>query len=326
MQAILLSGNYNIYRRVIALRFFPQAFWGSFDFRGTKKNNKNVDYKYIVSNQFEFKNNVIPISSKIRNLQNNYLHNNISIMHKKISIGYCEVCKKKTFFNIDAIYDKEGKTNWRETLRCQYCGFNNRERMIWNRIIDLQIERKSKVYVTERLTPFYLLLKHAFPQCVGSEYLIGLPKGERDRNGVLNEDIMELSFEDNSFDLVVCRDVLEHVHDYKKALEEICRVLKRDGFLIMSVPFKYDSYSDEVRTLYENGANHYLMNPEIHGNPIDESGSLVYTIPGWEMIDFMKNLFKEVKCEFYFSIEKGYLANYNGIPQSLFVARKTNGS
>lgn len=48
------------------------------------------------------------------------------------------------------------------------------------------------------------------------------------------------SFKDNFFDVVVCSHVLEHVKDDRKALKEINRVLKKDGFLFISVPINGD--------------------------------------------------------------------------------------
>lgn len=45
-----------------------------------------------------------------------------------------------------------------------------------------------------------------------------------------------LPFKDNSFDLVICSEVLEHLFDPERALEEIRRVLKPTGRLIVSVP------------------------------------------------------------------------------------------
>jgi ubiquinone/menaquinone biosynthesis C-methylase UbiE len=45
----------------------------------------------------------------------------------------------------------------------------------------------------------------------------------------------QLKFKDNSFDLVLCSDVLEHIND-KKALSEISRILKYNGIFIFSVP------------------------------------------------------------------------------------------
>ncbi|MDP7323689.1 MAG: class I SAM-dependent methyltransferase [Candidatus Woesearchaeota archaeon] len=45
-----------------------------------------------------------------------------------------------------------------------------------------------------------------------------------------------LEFEENSFDLVLCSDVLEHIEDDKTALKEIARVLKPGGILLFTVP------------------------------------------------------------------------------------------
>jgi SAM-dependent methyltransferase len=47
---------------------------------------------------------------------------------------------------------------------------------------------------------------------------------------------LELPFEDNSFDKVICSEVLEHIPDYQGVLKEIDRVLKPNGVLAVSVP------------------------------------------------------------------------------------------
>jgi 2-polyprenyl-6-hydroxyphenyl methylase / 3-demethylubiquinone-9 3-methyltransferase len=39
----------------------------------------------------------------------------------------------------------------------------------------------------------------------------------------------KLPFDDNSFDIVFCCDVLEHVSDVPKVISEISRVLKKGG-------------------------------------------------------------------------------------------------
>jgi SAM-dependent methyltransferase len=44
-----------------------------------------------------------------------------------------------------------------------------------------------------------------------------------------------LKFKENTFDLILCSDVIEHIDD-KKALDEIYRVLRPKGILIFSVP------------------------------------------------------------------------------------------
>ena len=45
-----------------------------------------------------------------------------------------------------------------------------------------------------------------------------------------------LPFPDDTFDLVVCSEVLEHLHEYMDAVKEIERVLKKGGKFYASVP------------------------------------------------------------------------------------------
>jgi SAM-dependent methyltransferase len=49
-------------------------------------------------------------------------------------------------------------------------------------------------------------------------------------------DICDLPFEDNSFDVVFCNHVLEHITDDTKAMQELFRVLKKGGFGIFQIP------------------------------------------------------------------------------------------
>ena len=49
-------------------------------------------------------------------------------------------------------------------------------------------------------------------------------------------DICNLPFEDNSFNVVFCNHVLEHIEDDKKAMSELYRVLKPGGLGIFQIP------------------------------------------------------------------------------------------
>ncbi|MDE1207741.1 class I SAM-dependent methyltransferase [Tenacibaculum larymnensis] len=49
-------------------------------------------------------------------------------------------------------------------------------------------------------------------------------------------DICDLPFENNSFDVVFCNHVLEHIPDDTKAMQELYRVMKTGGFGIFQIP------------------------------------------------------------------------------------------
>jgi SAM-dependent methyltransferase len=56
------------------------------------------------------------------------------------------------------------------------------------------------------------------------------------RNPFQIMDITELKFEDNSFDVIICLHVLEHIPEDDKAMGELHRVLKFGGWAILQVP------------------------------------------------------------------------------------------
>ncbi len=59
------------------------------------------------------------------------------------------------------------------------------------------------------------------------------------KTNFLSGSAYSLPFSDDSFDLVVCSEVLEHLHDYKDAIKEINRVLKPGGQFLASVPAEF---------------------------------------------------------------------------------------
>jgi len=52
-------------------------------------------------------------------------------------------------------------------------------------------------------------------------------------------DVQYIPFENNSYDIVICNHVLEHVPNDKKAMSEILRILKPGGFAILQVPVDF---------------------------------------------------------------------------------------
>jgi predicted SAM-dependent methyltransferase len=66
-------------------------------------------------------------------------------------------------------------------------------------------------------------------------------------------DICNLPFEDNTYDIIFCNHVLEHIPDDTKAMQELYRVLKKGGMGIFQIPqelsrattFEDDSITDK---------------------------------------------------------------------------------
>lgn len=64
-------------------------------------------------------------------------------------------------------------------------------------------------------------------------------------------DICDLPFSNNEFDFIICNHVLEHIPNDKKAMEEIFRVLSKNGTAIIQVPYKKElteTYEDDSIT------------------------------------------------------------------------------
>lgn len=73
-------------------------------------------------------------------------------------------------------------------------------------------------------------------------------------------DILDLPFEDNSFDMIFCNHVLEHIEDDNRAMSELYRVLKKGGMGIFQIPQDLSldvSYEDYSITSPEERMKHF---------------------------------------------------------------------
>ena len=59
----------------------------------------------------------------------------------------------------------------------------------------------------------------------------------------INGDALKLSLRDNSFDVIILQDVIEHLHDPKSLINEVIRILKPGGMVYMSTPNKYSIFN-----------------------------------------------------------------------------------
>lgn len=97
--------------------------------------------------------------------------------------------------------------------------------------------------------------------------------------GVLrNEDLERQSFQDETFDIVVHLDVMEHLFAPFVALQEIYRTLKPGGRCFFTAPTYPDrEKSEQVAFIQPDGAVRTIGEPEYHGNPQDGQGGSIVT-------------------------------------------------
>ena len=62
-------------------------------------------------------------------------------------------------------------------------------------------------------------------------------------------DVTNICYPDQTFDYVIINHVLEHIKDEKKAMDEIKRVLKRNGKVIFSMPICVEEDTIEARDM-----------------------------------------------------------------------------
>jgi len=97
------------------------------------------------------------------------------------------------------------------------------------------LERQSDI---DRYRIYALDLSFTGLACIGTE----APR--------IQADACDIPFHDDTFDLVIASEVLEHIPDVSVAIVAVLRVLKKDGFLLVTVP-NWISLSGLVRKVLQ---------------------------------------------------------------------------
>lgn len=71
-----------------------------------------------------------------------------------------------------------------------------------------------------------------------SKKIVRNQKHQLSKVDLLHSDGLYLPFKDETFDIIICLEVLEHVKNTKKAVNEIHRVLNKNGVLVCSLPIE----------------------------------------------------------------------------------------
>jgi len=247
--------------------------------------------------------------------------------------GNCYYCGGVRSFRMDkSLWHPKLGYNFRESLSCSGCALNARMRAFFHFLTEHGMDLSGdQVYITEKLTPMFRALVERYPRMQGSEYFDNVPTGTH-HLGAQVEDLMQLTFESESFDTVLSFDVLEHVPDYQQAFQEIYRVLRPGGRFIGTFPFDLDLSTTFARAEIDaEGEIVHLEEPEYHGNPVG-SPSLCFTEFGWDLLAKLRRIgFSQVSVTLYADEKSGYYGREQPIfymcrPTTPKIARPHNAS
>ena len=158
---------------------------------------------------------------------------------------YCPVCKKSS-----KRFGKFG-LDLRDDAQCLYCGSLERHRLTW-----LYFKRMTDLFNGVSKKMLHVAPETCFEKRLRKQLGAGYISADiRSKRAMIRMDITSIQFDDETFDVIYCSHVLEHVVNEKAALLEFYRVLKKDGWAILLVPivsektFEDPSVTDPARRL-----------------------------------------------------------------------------
>jgi len=208
--------------------------------------------------------------------------------------GFCTLCGTYGRFVRD-------RPAIRESYRCKPCGASARERhqaeVILNRFskhgsksIKALVEEPElqalRIYELTLRGRFFRYL-HKLPNYTHSYYWDDIAPGEY-HDGLQCQDVMSLTYPDDSFDLIISSDVLEHVRRPLFGFQEIARVLKPGGIHCWTVPALHPLRQETHYKIDTSGSSDIFVDPPRYH--IDALGgkSLLYTEFGRDVCEELR--------------------------------------
>jgi hypothetical protein len=225
---------------------------------------------------------------------------------------FCPVCSSSfsSFaplykWHTDGLSGDHSLEKTEENKRCPNCHSLQRQRMLWmflhQKTTLLDMKPKSLLEVAPDL-PFFDLFSNQ-PRI--DYHPVDLMPQQWKYSGfpspVAEADICHLNHPDNSFDVILCSHVLEHVPQDRQALLELHRVLKPGGWAIIQVPVHYNlevTYEDPAITSPEEREKAFGQKDHCRRYGRDYAKILFNAGFKVTVIDFFRE-FSEAEAAFY---------------------------
>jgi len=204
------------------------------------------------------------------------------MLNKKIvleSTGKCPICTKEVRF--------VAENAWlRDNFFCTNCWSIPRERALMHAIETFYPNWQKLTIHESSPSPrgASLRMEKEASTYIKSQFFPDIELGSLHK-GFQCENLEQLTFDDNSIDLHISQDVMEHVYHPAKAFQEIARTLKPGGAHIFTVPLINKMQPSRLRAkISEHGQIEHIEPAMYHGNPIDSQGSLVTMDWGYDIV------------------------------------------
>lgn len=139
---------------------------------------------------------------------------------------FCPVCNS----NVRLFYDFG--LVLRHKVMCPVCGSLERHREVW-----LFFETNTNLFDSNQKSMLHIAPEPQFVRRLKKVINLKYITAELDNaDATVMMDITNIPCNDNSFDVIYCSHVLEHVVDDRKAISELHRVLKPNGWAAIMVP------------------------------------------------------------------------------------------
>lgn len=134
---------------------------------------------------------------------------------------------------------------YRKNAICPRCGSKDRERLIY-----LYFTKKTDILLN-RYNVLHIAPEESLKRVLTDSPKISYVSGDLyDPDVMVRMNIEKIPFADDSFDIILCNHVLEHVNNDKQAIAELFRVMRPGGWGILQVPIASTlSKTDEDKTV-----------------------------------------------------------------------------
>ena len=198
---------------------------------------------------------------------------------KELGIGFgkCPMCGRTLFIKL--------RNNNISAIRCIRCRASITSMAIATALKETVDKwEDKKIYELSSRGPFFRFLQKNATNLTYSEYFDDIPPCSY-KGTVQCQDVQELTYDDEKFELCTSTEVFEHVPDDLKGFREIYRVLKPGGVFLFTVPLSGHSKTVERARLNEGKLIH-LQKPEYHDDRIRGAGTvLCYRNYGLDIVD-----------------------------------------